>query len=556
MLLLNSLLYNQNDCINTTACLLEQLNVPFTRMALQEKLEEHPDYPCMLSISDILKEYGVDNISIKCSPEKLTSLPPPLLTHIKVEERGTFSYTIVRSTKGDVVQYYDSVKKNWVLRDLTEFIKIWPGTVLLTDKDEHAGEKEYLQNKSKEYKRNSSVTAGILFLPVVSFVTAVFVFISKGSLTIYPIVYMLLALVGTTLTSLLLWHEVDRYNPLLRQICTGGKKVNCNAILQSGASTIMGISWSRVGFSYFTGSLLLILFTGLTDPQILGILAWLSTISSLYILFSLYYQWRIAKQWCALCLYVQAVLAVQCFIALFAGWYAFLHIKDITLQHITIGIFSFAVPFLLSGILIPAFKKAKDGKRHKTETLRLKHNTQIFNALLTKQKAIEEDPSGMGLVLGNPDAKYRLIKVCNPYCGPCAKAHPVIDELLRNNDDLRVQIIFTATNDEKDIKAPPVKHLLAIAEKGDQGLLLKALDDWYLPEKKEYDAFADKYPMNGELSRQAGKLEEMKEWCDKAAISFTPTFFITREVGKGEEPKYYQLPEIYSVKDLKYFLSI
>jgi uncharacterized membrane protein len=525
-------------------------------MALQEKLEEHPDYPSMLSISDILKEYGVDNISIKCSPEKLTSLPLPLLTHIKVEDRNTFSYAIVRSIKYDIVQYYDVAKKKWVLRDFTGFIKIWPGTVLLTDKDEHAGEKEYLQNKTKEYKKNISIIAGILFLPIVSFVTAAFAFISKGSLAIYPVLYMLLALGGAAVTSLLLWHEVDRHNPLLRQICTGGKKVNCNAILQSGASTIMGMSWSRIGCSYFTGTLLIILFTGITEPQILGILAWLSTISSLYILFSLYYQWRIAKQWCVLCLYVQAILAVQCFIALFAGWYAFLHIKDITLQHITIGIFSFAVPFLLSGILIPAFKKAKEGKHHRTEASRLKHNIQIFNALLTKQKAIEEDPSGIGLVLGNPGAKYRLIKVCNPYCGPCAKAHPVIDELLRNNDDLQVRIIFTATNEENDIKAPPVKHILAIAESGDERLLMKALDDWYLPEKKEYDAFAAKYPMNRELNRQVPKLEQMKEWCDKAAVSFTPTFFIAREVEKDEDSKYYQLPEIYSVKDLKYFLSV
>lgn len=556
MLLLNSLLYNQNDCINTMACLLEELNVSFTRMALQEKLEEHPDYPSMLSISDILKEYGVDNISIKCRPEKLTSLPLPFLTHIKVEGRSTFSYAIVRSIKGDAVQYYDVAKKNWVLRDFTGFIKIWTGTILLTDKDDHAGEKEYLQNKADEYKRNISVTTGILFLPVVSFVTAAFAFISKGSLATYPVLYMLLSLGGTAVTSLLLWHEVDQHNPLLRQICTGGKKVNCDAIIQSGASTIMGISWSRIGFSYFMGTLLWMLFTGITEPQILGILAWLSIISSPYIFFSLYYQWRIAKQWCVLCLYVQAVLAVQCFIVLFSGWYAFLHIKDITFQYITIGIFSFAVPFLLSGILISAFKKTKEGKHHKTETSRLKHNTQIFNALVTRQKFIAENPSGIGLVLGNPDAKCRLIKVCNPYCGPCANAHPIIDELLRDNDDLQVRIIFTATNEEKDIKAPPVKHLLAIAEKGDECLLLKALNDWYLPEKKEYNAFAAKYPMNGELGRQAAKLEQMKEWCDKAAISFTPTFFIAQNIRKEEEPKYYQLPEIYSVKDLKYFLSV
>lgn len=108
------------------------------------------------------------------------------------------------------------------------------------------------------------------------------------------------------------------------------------------------------------------------------------------------------------------------------------------------------------------------------ERERLKHDLQVFNALLEKQKAVTENPEGLGLLLGNPHATQRIIKVCNPYCGPCAKAHPELEALLHNNEDVQVQIIFTATNDEKDFKASPVKHLLAIARKGDHELLKKS----------------------------------------------------------------------------------
>ncbi len=71
------------------------------------------------------------------------------------------------------------------------------------------------------------------------------------------------------------------------------------------------------------------------------------------------------------------------------------------------------------------------------------------------------------------------------------------------------------------------------------------MDDWYLSDKKDYEVFAAKYPMNGELKQQEVKVEAVSAWCKETGIAFTPTFFING----------YQLPDIYNVGDLKYFLS-
>jgi protein-disulfide isomerase len=206
---------------------------------------------------------------------------------------------------------------------------------------------------------------------------------------------------------------------------------------------------------------------------------------------------------------------------------------------------AFAVPFITIIILMPALQKAKENKRIKNELQRLKHNPQIFEALLAKQKTINVLNNDIGITLGNQNAKYKLIKVCNPYCGPCAKAHAPMEELLENNSDVQVQIIFTATNEDSDRTALPVKHLMAIAEKNNKDIIKHALDDWYLADKKDYEVFAAKYPMNGELQRQGSKIEAMNNWCNEIGISFTPTFFVNG----------YELPEIYDVTDLKYFLS-
>ncbi len=101
-----------------------------------------------------------------------------------------------------------------------------------------------------------------------------------------------------------------------------------------------------------------------------------------------------------------------------------------------------------------------------------------------------------------------------------------------------------ATNEEKDIRQLPAKHLLTIADEDDPKKLMQALDDWYLPANIKYEVFAQKYKLNGELEKQNGKIEEMKNWCDKMKIVATPTIFLNG----------YELPDAYGIEDLQYFL--
>ena len=82
---------------------------------------------------------------------------------------------------------------------------------------------------------------------------------------------------------------------------------------------------------------------------------------------------------------------------------------------------------------------------------------------------------------------------------------------------------------------------MAINAKYDIQQTQQALDDWYLAKKKDYDVFALKYPMNGELKEQENKLDLMKHWCDEAEVTATPTFFINGR----------RLPETYSINELK-----
>lgn len=538
--------FSKKDNYSTVAfLLLKELNVPVTMASLKKLLHEHPDYPSLLSISDVLNNYGVATLSLKIDINQLHQLTGPVLVQME-GSYGAPYFTLVRAINNNQIEVYDLPENKWRIQAEEDFTYKWSGIVLLAEAGTEAGEKDYKLHLQKEKRDDVLGIAALLVLPALTVAACATIIYANGSIGILPALFTFLTLLGTATGALLLWYGLDAYNPVIRQICSGGsKKVDCNAVLHSKAAQIAGVSWSEIGFTYFTGSLFFLLFSGIADPPALFLLSWLNVLALPYTVFSVYYQWHIVKQWCRMCLTVQVLLALQFVVACTGGWHS-VPAGTITPGQVVAFLLSFLIPFLSIYFLQPALKNVKEAKIHQRSLIRLKHDPRVFYALLEKQKKIEHATDGLGILMGNPKARTQLIKVCNPYCGPCARAHPEIDLLLEQNNDLQVQVIFTASYSENDIIVKTVKHLLAVAQKGDQELLGQAMDDWYLTERKDYELFAQKYPMNGELKKQDDKIETMRDWCKKTHIAFTPTFFVNG----------YQLPDIYSVADLKYFLSV
>jgi len=556
MNLLTKILEPRTNAPEITWTFTNLLAVKLSASTIEKDLEVHPDYPSLLSISDVLNNYDIENIGIKLEPDKFKEIPTPFITQLKGKNSNNDFFTVVTSLNNDQVNFLDPEKYKWVTLPYPDFLKRCSGIILLAEAGENAGEKEYFKKVKIEKRKKISQTAISIAIPLIVLFASITCFNQHTTSALLSVIFSFLTLAGCIAGVLLIWYEVDQHNPLLKQICSGGKKINCGAVLQSKAAKIAGISWSTIGLSYFAGMLLLLLFGGLTNPRILFLTAWINVAAIPYVIFSIYYQWRIAKQWCILCLAVQAMLVLQFTIAFLGDWHALIHIENITSELIIQTFTAFTIPFLTITILLPALKKAKESKHVNIELQKLKHNPQIFEALLHKQKQVTLSTKGMGITLGNNNAAYKLIKVCNPYCGPCADAHAPIEDLLHNNPNVQVQVLFTATNDDNDARTPPVKHLLAIAGTNQESITKQALDDWYMAKKKDYEAFAAKYPMNGELKQQDAKIEAMKQWCHNVKIEFTPTFFVALPAADGEEDKLYQLPNMYTVADLKYFFTV
>jgi uncharacterized membrane protein len=543
MKFLNNLVNPLHHCEDAAIQLCKSLNVKITTSTLKKDITEHPDYPGLTSISDVLNQYGVTTLPLKFKIEHLDKLPKPFIAHIKGKTVKHNLFAVVLSYDSHKVIFYNPETKTTDSVSTEEFSNRYLNVILAVEVNEEVGEKEYDKIKKAERYQNLIQTITIFLIPLIVCVSIFVAFITAGIQATGPVLFGTITLVGSIIAVLLLFHEVDEYNTAVNQICQTTKKVNCSAILNSKGSQIFGFSWSLLGSVYFFGILISLLTGGITNSQILFLLSWINVFALPYIIYSLSYQYFVAKQWCILCLGVQAVLLTQFIAGFLSGFHNKLHYSEITIQSFLTVIASFAVVFTALLLLIPALEKAKQSRQNNIALQRLKNNRQIFEALLDKQKMIGNTADGLGIVLGKSDAKNKLVKVCNPYCKPCAQAHPLLEELLENSNDLQVQIIFNATTDEMMVR--PAKHLLAIAEQQATELTKRALDDWYLPTKKDYNAFAEKYPLLDGIEKQNLAIQTMDKWCKEAEITFTPTFFING----------YQLPEIYTVADLKYLLT-
>lgn len=521
-----TLTYSMSVSISTTVySWLRELKIPVSKTYLKQQLHSHPDYRSLLSITDTLDELGIENAAVQIQKDQLHEVPTPFLAHLN----GYVGEFVVVKNRDNVEQQFPG------------FYERWGGVIVSAEKSLNWSHKENNEQISKDSKTERTLVLTlcifaifILFSNILSFHWA------KAGL-------MLIAAAGIFVSWMIVSKDLGIENKIADQVC--GKDADCNSVIHSKITKLpFNFGWSDTGIIYFPFLLMTLLITSFNSSLagIYFLLGLFATVGILFTLISVYYQGWVIKKWCRLCLITGALLWLQVLVlmpqtsTLFKYGFVKIAITDVTLVSFILFIITSTWSWLKQEI-----KKNKKLEAENFAAKRFRRNPNIFNSLLEKQKKLNVNPEDLGIVLGNPAASNTIIKICNPYCHPCAKAHTVIDKLLEENSNLKVQILFKATDDDKDIKAKPVKHLMALNEKNNTALMQRALNDWYLADKKDYDSFAGKYVLNGELENQGARLSAMKDWCEKMKIGFTPTFFVNG----------YQLPQHYSIEELKYFLD-
>jgi len=515
-----------------TRRLFDLIKLPYTTAFLKEKLLTHPEPESLLSISDTLAEYKVESLALQIGADKLDQLPLPCVVQIHQNPYPYFS--CLSQVSADRVEYMDDKGK---IREMarTEFSTKFTGVALVLEKGEEAGEPGYLEHRNKVLLYKTL----LFLLCAIGLGWIIGDLIGWEPYTSYSIgmfALFTLKLAGLGISAILLWSEVDKNNTAIAKFCTGGKNVDCNSVIDSFSFGGL-ISLSNLAFAYFLSGFFILMFSSFSDSS-LSLLGVLSYSSLVIIPISVYYQGIKLKKWCVLCLWISGILLLE----FVASQFLLSDLDPATLNEWSMFSFIFFASVLAWLSLKPYLIAKTDLYGVKSKLAKVLSNKELFDYFLNSARRISSNPEGLGIFLKGQNSKYHVLKVCNPYCGPCARTHPILEQLYEaGNIDL--QILFLPGG-EDDTRIQTVSHLLAIAAKDNKDYTRKALDDWYLPELKDYDVFAARYPMNGELAKQESKIKAMQVWAEKEQITHTPTIFING----------YELPATYEVEDLKYVL--
>jgi len=525
--------FRKTNAVAVSTALIKRLKIPVSGFTIKSSLENHPDYPSLLSLSDSLTSWSVPNQAMQLDKENsnIDELPLPFIAHVKIEGGQLL---LINEIRGNIVYFSNEAEKNGKL-DKDEFLRRWDGIILYAEKDEQSGEANYNQSFIKGFFNQ----ARLPFLIAVLLAGSVYT-VSQYVLNLPYLLLLVVSLLGVAVSALLLMQSVDANNPLIQNLCSLGKKNDCNAILKSDAAKVTSwLSWSEVGMFYFAGFFISLLF----KPSGYELLSWLTLLSLPYTFYSIGYQARL-KNWCILCCSIQVLLWGLALIFLLSGSFFSSNASHFQLLDLISNSIWFLTPIALWSFIKPFFVQSAQLQPLKNQLKKFKYNSELFNQLLSAQQKYEVPDELMPIILGNSNAENIITMISNPFCGPCATAHQTLDDWLKQRNDIQVKVVFTTSNQDDERRTKVARHVTALSLLSDKKVVEEALNDWYKDPDKNYDKWAIKFPItyNNDMTLVTKK---QKDWCDRAEIAFTPTFLVNG----------YKLIDPYRLDDIEYLIA-
>lgn len=514
--------------------LFSQANVKVTSSSLKAHLQNHPDFPRLTSVCDVMADFNVSNLSVRLGSSELRSVPVPALAFLTL---GGGLLAPIVSVDEQYVQWYDT--NYGMQRDsIQSFANKWSGVTVLVETNEHSGEPDYEKRKMAEIARRLKWPFALLLF-VLSIST--FPFFASSPLSILPPSLGLLFFAksaGLAICLMLVWLGLDKSNTSLRKVCQLSSKMSCDNILNSGAAKLAGlINWSEIGLVYFLSTLLALVISVVLGSiqECLVFLAGFNLFALPYTLYSVIYQGVIAKQWCVLCLTVQVLLWCEFVINYNFFWPYSL---QLTSTAVPILFFSLSAAIVFWLVVKAALESSSKLVSLSIAFERLKFDQQYIESLLSKQRSIPSIFPDMKIGrIGNEFAPNVLTIVLTPKCRSCAELHSEVMASVLQNPNMRVQIIFAASHGAEDESGKVARFILSLG----QDEINPALKDWFMNRSLHADQWIAQYSKIGQINEDGNwQFNQHLRWVQLAGVSSTPFVFLN-----GIE-----LPSYYSAGDL------
>lgn len=491
-------------------------SISSTDLALQ--LVSHPDHPSIKAITDTLDYFGVENLAASVPKDFISELPRHFLALLN--EKGGNEIVLTTQSGNRIKLEYDgsNIKK----LSLGKFKDQWTGTCIVI---EPAARKEKLQ---RSFDVKALATIGILVLLIAAGIQS----LNSAGLFVLGV-----SLAGLYLSYLALNEELGQNNRVAARMCsTLGHSSGCQAVINAKSGTLPGgILLSDLSFSYFAGYALLLALFGFN----VSYSALLALAGIPFLLFSLYQQAWVLKQWCALCLGIGLLMGLQ-------AVFVFYELAGVTLLPVDVAYFTKATMILSAvfAVVLVAKPWAADHlqlRKTKFEFLKFKRNENLFTTLLQQHKLPEPTLAREAeLVFGAKDPAVVLTVVSNPLCGYCTAAFKAYDKILSaQSNKVQIRLILSVPISQPENPATQIAlRLLELYHETGPKTAWLMLQNWF--DNRNVEGWMKSHGRAAKPSMWFSTLEIHKNWCDKNDIHYTPATVIDG----------YLFPTEYFVEDL------
>ena len=511
---------------NILSAFLEKIKVKHTVSYTNKLYNEHPHKYNLFGLSQMLSDYKIANGGIKVENKDRDLLL--LCTPFIAQAGGDFVMVYKINTK-DVYYIW---KGKAIKVSIDEFKKTWSGIALIAESDKDSIEPNYKENKKNELFK---IIQKHLLLLIINTLILLVCFYGGLLKSIGLTILLIINLIGIYISYILILKQIHIQSNNADKICSLFKKSDCNNILESSSAKFLGvISWSEIGFSYFISNIMIVLLL----PGQLPFLSIINILALPYSLWSVWYQRIRAKQWCPLCLIVQGLLWSVFIVCIL---FKFIDVPQLTIFNIVLVGSIYILPYLIINPLLPIIIESKKVENIQYQINSLRMNDFIFIESLKQQPYYEVDKSVSTILFGNPDASTLLTILTNPHCEPCARLHNRMDNLLKEiGNKICIQYVFSSFEKELDDS----NRILISAYHNNNSY--EVYRDWYESGKNEINEFVKKHNIDYSHPEIEEEFHRHKMWKENSRLSATPTILYNG----------YELPDMYKIEDLKYFLDI
>lgn len=513
--------------------LLDALSVPYTMDFADELYATHPNRDNMLGLCQMCEAYGIAAKGIKVMDKNFDVLSVPSVLHV-----GGQFVILTDLTDEEVTYDWNGQATTQSKRD---FVHSWDGQALLIESDKGAIEPSYSEHRKQDRSKYiQSFMLGCLIL----LCGGLMFFQTLRQQNILSVIFALIDVLGIGTCCLLLQKQTFQNSKIGDKVCSMFHQKDCNDLLHSDKAKIYGYSWSEVGFGYFVAHFLMA--TAL--PSAISLLSVIGWCAMCYGIWSIYYQARVAKQWCVLCVLVQILLWANGIAAILLRSEIFPISEFNVLLNARDGVYflSAAVVTIIIVHQVAISVALKKTLRDRTYQYRsLKCNVEVFRHMLHQSEDVPADIGDSTILFGNEKAQLRITVLTNPHCTPCAAKHKQVDELIEKyGKQLSVQYIFLAFN--KNLQ-PSNRFLIAIFQQQGEAKAREVYRKWYDSGKNQAEDFMAKYPaIDCDTFAVEQEMQRHTSWIARFGFSVTPTIIVNGHV----------LPYEYDLADLSLFTDV